>query len=110
MFSFLGELLCLVTWLIGRVHEALRRAYSVVPALLVTDRGALRGRVNSCDASWLASVARWWGANPPGDRLLANGLLANGLLTNRLLLTWAAWRSSASLVMVSLPSRATHRN
>ena len=105
MFSFLGELLCLVAWLIGRVHEALRRVCSIVPALLVTDRVALRKRVNSCDASWLASVARWWGVNPRGDRLLANGLLAN-----RLLLTWVAWRSSASLVMASLPSRATHRN
>ena len=115
MFSFLGELLCLVAWLIGRVHEALRRVCSIVPALLVTDRAALRKRVNSCDASWLASVARWWGVNPRGDRLLANrllanGLLANGLLANRLLLTWVAWRSSASLVMASLPSRATHRN
>lgn len=105
MFSFLGELLCLVTWLIGHGHEALRRVCSIVPALLVTDRAALRGRANSCDASWLASVARWWGVSPRGD-----WLLADGLLTNQLLLTRAAGRSSASLAMVSLPSRRTPRN
>ncbi len=101
MFSFLGELLCLVSWLIGRGHEVLRRVCSVVLALLETDRVALRGRVNSCDASWLARVARWWEGFPLGDRLLANRLLWTRA---------AAWPSSASLATVPLPSQFTRRN
>lgn len=65
MFSFLGELLCCVTWLISRVFVVLYGVFPGVPVPLATHRMALRRRVNSCEFSWPVSVARCWAGSPP---------------------------------------------
>lgn len=68
MFSFLGELMALVAWLLQQGRQYLSNVWGTTPAGLELWTISSLGPVNSCNSSWPAKAAHRLAIGPPWDR------------------------------------------